>query len=295
MKDLSILIPTYNDVCYSLVSQLQQQAFALGIEYEIIVADDGSTNAASIAANRAINQFPHCKMIECGTNSGRAAIRNFLAVQAHYEWLLFIDSDMVVCRTDYLQQYAANEDAPVVDGGVVIGKRIAGNLRSMYEATAEQEHTAEKRNLSPYRDFHTANFMIHRDVMQAHPFDLRFRHYGYEDVLFGKRLQQDQIPICHIDNPLSFEVFETNADFVSKTEEGLNTLWQFRNELKGYSRLLEKADKLPSYPIRFWHRIFGRWERRNLTGSHPSLLVFNLYRMGYFMSLSATATVQSRK
>ena len=41
MKELSVLIPTYNDLCTELVTTLQQQAEKLGTSYEIIVADDG--------------------------------------------------------------------------------------------------------------------------------------------------------------------------------------------------------------------------------------------------------------
>lgn len=288
MKDISVLIPTYNDVCITLVKALQQQAEALDTSYEIIVADDGSTNAEAIEKNRLINHIEHCRLIERSENCGRAAIRNFLASQAHYSWLLFIDSDMVVCRDDFLQQYIHSEGYDVVDGGVSIGKIQKGNLRSIYEKASERHFTAEKRSQSSYRDFHTANFMIRRDLMLHYPFDERFRNYGYEDVLFGKTLEQQGIPILHLDNPLSFEVFESNADFVNKTEEGLRTLYHFRDELKGYSRMLALAQHLtPVIPlIRLWHRIFGGIERHHLTGKHPTLFIFNLYRIGYFISIN---------
>ncbi len=291
MKDISILIPTYNDVCHQLVSDLQQQATALGIGYEIIVADDGSTDTEVVAANRCINQLPHCRYIERRENAGRAAIRNFLAAEAQYDWLLFVDSDMVVCRNDYLQVYASSATEDIVYGGVSIGPLLAGNLRSMYECAAEHEHTLSRRQQAPYHDFHTANFMVHRDIMLEYPFDLRFRQYGYEDVLFGKQMQQAGIDIVHIDNPLSFERFETNEQFVRKTEEGLRTLHQFREELQGYSRLLSVFDgsSLLSYPTivaaRLWHRLLGSMERRNLMSSHPSLLLFKLYKLGYYATL----------
>lgn len=286
MRELSILIPTFNDPCSTLVGNLQQQAEELGISYEILVADDGSTQHNVLEENRSINALPHCQLIERRVNAGRAAIRNFLAQQARYAWLLFIDSDMVVCRNDYLRKYASCEETPIVDGGVVIGTCIPGNLRSMYEKAAESEHTYEERQQSPYRDFHTANFMIQRALMIEHPFDERFRNYGYEDVLFGKAMEQAGVPILHIDNPMSFEIFEENEHFVSKTEEGLRTLYQFRHELKGYSRLLDRAQTLPRTPIRWWHQLFGAMERRHLTGRHPSLWVFKIYKTGYFLSLS---------
>lgn len=287
MRELSILIPTFNDPCSTLVRNLQQQAEALGMTYEILVADDGSTQQNVLEENRSINSLPHCQLIERGVNAGRASIRNFLAQQAHYAWLLFIDSDMVVCRNDYLRKYASCEETSIVDGGVVIGARKRGNLRSLYEKAAESAHTPEERQLSPYRDFHTANFMIKRTLMLQHPFDERFRNYGYEDVLFGKAMEKAAIPILHIDNPMSFEIFEENEHFVSKTEEGLRTLYQFRHELQGYSRLLDRVQNLPHTPIRWWHKMFGAIERRLLTSRHPSLWVFNAYKIGYFLSLAS--------
>ncbi len=288
MKDLSILITTYNDNCVALVQTLQEQASLLDSDYEIIVADDGSTDSQVVQANRAINQLPHCQVIERDKNSGRAAIRNFLVQQAHHDWLLFIDSDMVVCRKDFLLRYAETPDSDlVVDGGVCIGKVIPGNLRSLYEKDAEKKHTAEKRRQTPYQHIHTANLFLHRDVMRQHPFDERFRHYGYEDVLLGKQLQKAAIAISHIDNPLSFEVFESNENFLSKTEEGLRTLYQFRDELNDYSNLLKLANKLKpiAFVVRKWHHRNKGRERRNLLGPNPCLKVFSLYRLGYFMSL----------
>lgn len=287
MRELSILIPTFNDPCSTLVNNLHQQAEALGMTYEILVADDGSTQQNVLEENRSINALPHCQLIERRVNAGRASIRNFLAQQARYAWLLFIDSDMVVCRNDYLRKYASCEETPIVDGGVVIGACKPGNLRSLYEKAAESKHTPEERQLSPYRDFHTANFMIRRTLMLEHPFDERFKSYGYEDVLFGKAMEKASVPILHIDNPMSFEIFEENEHFVSKTEEGLRTLYEFRNELQGYSRLLDHIQTLPHTPIRWWHQLFGAIERKHLTSRHPSLWVFNLYKIGYFLSIAS--------
>jgi hypothetical protein len=60
-KELSILIPNYNNVCVELVAVLQQQAEALGIDYEILVADDASPQKDTIPLNRPINELPHCR------------------------------------------------------------------------------------------------------------------------------------------------------------------------------------------------------------------------------------------
>lgn len=289
---LSILIPTYNDLCVKLVGVLRQQAEQTGIGYEILVGDDGSTDHEVVSENRQIDQWAHCRYLVQPQNTGRAAIRNRLAREARYDWLLFVDSDMTVVRPDYIGQYVAQDNADVVDGGVTIGgdaEVLKQNLRYLYEKASEHEHTAEMRQKKPYQDFHTANFLIRRDLMLSHPFDERFRYYGYEDVLFGKQLRADHIAIKHIDNPMGFCTFESNPDFVSKTEEGLRTLYQFQSELRGYSRLITLVEgihiPLILSLIRLSHRLFSGLIRHNLCGRHPSLKLFKFYKLGYYTTI----------
>lgn len=290
MQSLSVLIPTYNDVCVALVEQLLQLLQAANIQYEVIVADDGSTDEDIIAANRAINQLPSCRFIERQMNVGRAAIRNFLAMEAHFSYILFIDSDMTIISDQYIQRYLQVGDTTVIDGGVTIcDTNDASNLRYLYEKAEEPHHTATERQKCPYQHLHTANLFMQRDIILAHPFDERFRHYGYEDVLLGKTLHQHHVPILHIDNPLGMGTFETNDAFVAKTEEGLRTLYTFRNDLRGYSRLLTFVSgihlAIVRNLIRLWHQVFKKAERRNLCGYRPSLWIFKLYRLGYFLCL----------
>lgn len=289
-QEISVLIPTYNHVCVALVKGLAQQLEAVGGDYEIIVADDGSTDAATVAENQVINTLPHCRYIVREENVGRAAIRNFLVREAQQPYVLFIDSDMTLISDDYIRRYLDSDCDTVIDGGVAIGgdpDTLKGNLRYRYEKAEEARHTAPERQKTPYQHLHTANLLVRRDLMLDHPFDERFRHYGYEDVLLGKSFREQRIPIAHIDNPLGFCTFETNADFVAKTEEGLRTLGQFRDDLRGYSRLLTLISNIhiPAVltVIRLWHRLFGRLERRNLCGNRPSITVFKLYRLGYFI------------
>lgn len=224
-------------------------------------------------------------------NTGRACIRNWLAQQARYEWLLFVDSHMAVCKDDYIAEYLDTVDDVVYGGYVVKGdaEKLKGNLRYLYEKKAEPMHTAEMRIRSPYQDFHTSNFFVSRQVFINHPLDVRFRHYGYEDVLFGKQLQMAGISIDHISNPLAFDRFEDNARFMEKTEESLRTIYMFRDELRGYARLLDASDKLRQYRLHtpflwIYRKMKNRW-RRNLCGDKPSLLVFKLYKLGYYSEL----------
>jgi hypothetical protein len=133
--------------------------------------------------------------------------------------------------------------------------------------------------------------MIRTEVFAAHPLDTRFRAYGYEDVFLVKDLEHHGIKVLHIDAPLGFSQFETNAQFMAKTEEGLRTLCRFREELQGYSTLLYHVEKLRRlrltslvlFVFRQWRK---RW-RSNLQSAQPSLLRFKLYKLGYYLQLIA--------
>ena len=290
-KELSILIPNYNNVCVELVTVLQQQAEALGIDYEILVADDASPQKDTIPSNRPINELPHCRYIIKETNTGSAATRNYLGEQSQYHWLLFLDCDINIPDDHFLERYMSDTHEGVVNGGICIvdDDTLSHNLRYIYEKDAEPAHTAEKRQANKYHEFRSTNFMIEREAFKACPFDERFTRSGYEDVLFGKMLKQQQIPVTHIDNPVMMTKFETNPDYVTKIERSTRTLHTFRNELRGYSRILTFDSGIHisavRWIIRLWHRIFGNMERRNLCGSKPILKLFALYRLGYYLTL----------
>lgn len=295
IKSLSILIPNFNNVCTDLVRGLQEQAEALslnGLWYEIIVADDGSTDAATVETNKVINTYPHCSYIINKENRGRAAIRNFLAEKGRGEWVLFVDSDLFLCSDRYLQDYVEHEGQLVVYGGTQIGgdpHALRGNLRHLYEKKAEPSHTAVHRRKRPWRELSVCNCLMRRDVILAHPFDNRFKMYGYEDVLLGKRLAEAGVEIGHTDNPLRIDTFETNAEFIHKSEEALQTVVTFADELRGYSNIANAAARItrlvPAALIRVIHRVIHTFELRNLCGDHPSLTLFKLYKLGYFLSV----------
>lgn len=288
ITELSILLPTYNNVCLGMVETLQRQASSIeGLDFEILVADDGSTDRKALEANRHINQLEHCKLMECNVNRGRARIRNFLAEMAQYEWLLFLDSDVGI-RDGFIQNYVDTDaKASVYCGGITIQQNAAqwaDNLRYRYKEAFLKKNTTKSANQDPYKSFRSANFMARQSVMSAHKFNTNITTYGYEDVLLGKDLQQDGIPTMHIDNPVVIDHFENNAAFLKKMAVSCETLYTFRHELKGYSTLLnlvETLHKVHATPLvaRLFKSQRERFERR-LSGRRPSVKLFQLFRIG---------------
>ena len=286
---LSILLPVYNCHCEALVTELQRQCVESGTEFEIIVADDGSSVASYIEHNLRIERLEGVRYITRKQNVGRSAIRNFLISQAQGEWLLFIDGDLTLDNSHFIRRYLQAKSNVVV-GGIRIGgdpNRWKNNLRYRYEKAYEQQNTPQDRQCHATKHFRTTNFLAHKDIMTEHSFDENFVQYGYEDVLFGKSLAMDHIAITHIDNPITLDFFESNSEFLDKTEQSLRTLYTFRNQLKGYSQLLETAEKIKKLHLQKLvyaaYFLVGQRIKKHLQGNNPSIFLFNVYKLMYYI------------
>lgn len=288
---ISVLIPVYNDVCTRLVARVSEIAEATPeLVLEIIVADDGSDNAETIAENSHISAMPRCQYIKRTSNVGRAAIRNFLARQAKYEWLLYLDCDVEIPDNNFLSNYVkATVSCEVAYGGLSISgdsEMCHGNLRYIYEKHCEPRQSASMRAKHPYQSFRTTNFFIKKEVMLSHPFNEQIRTYGYEDVMLGKTLHDSSVNISHIDNQVHYTRYESNAAYLAKTAEAMHTLFDLRKDLASYSSLIKMQRRLHLWRLdTIIDRVFllmRRSWRRKLESPHPTLNVFNAYRLCIF-------------
>ena len=290
---LSILIPTFNRECVELVRTLSQQGARIkDLCFEIVVLDDCSTDSRVKATNRAILQIPHCRLLELEANVGRTRIRNLLAQEAQYPTLLYLDSDVQIVHSDFIARYLEYAQDDVVCGGVCIRPSdvLAGkNLRYCYEMSCLQKFDVAHRQKHPYQGFRTTNFMVRREVMLTYPFNERIRRYGYEDVFWGKTLKAAHIGIFHIDNSVAVDDFEPNDVFLKKTDEGLRTLLPIADELSGYSLVVDYASMLARWHVagllRFLYRQVKPILMANLLGHTPSVVFYNVYRLGEFLLL----------
>ncbi len=284
-KELSILLPTWNEVCVETVRCLKQQCDDIeGLKYEIIVADDGSTDRSCVSANRTINHMANCRLLEKQTNTGSGSTRNLMVLESRFAWILFLDCDMIIPPGLIARYLEVETEAEVINGGICVSENgPKNNLRFLYERSAAPRHSAHMRNKHPYRAFRSTNFLVTKSVMQRCPFYEPLKRF--EDNYFGYELEREQIKIAHIDNPTVLESFEDNALYVSKLECDLRILDEYREQLHTCSALLRLADRLHGNPagwlVRRWHLLFGKTERRNLSGSRPFLPLLSLYRLGY--------------
>lgn len=283
---LSILIPTYNESCTRQIQQLLEQ---LPEECEIIVADDGSTDDEVKAANRAIATLPHCRLWESPVNIGRAAIRNKLVGMAEGEWVLSLDAATEIIDKDFIAQYLrateqCSED--VFIGGVVYPEDCAVpyRLRWTYERYYRQKKEKGKDQRAVLK---TGNCLIRRKALLEIPFNECIKQYGYEDSLLGEELLRHGYTMCNIATRVLIRKFDRNEDYLRKMHEANHVLRQYATELRHSSLLLQAAEKLEhlhlTWLVRVWHRVFHRLIERQLCSAHPSVTLFQLWRLGDFM------------
>ncbi len=288
IESLSILLPTYNCDCRCLVEELHKQCSSIdSLDFEIVVADDGSSDKSFIEKNQVITKFPEVRYLLREKNSGRAAIRNFLTREALKKWILFIDGDLSLDNPDYIRKYIES-NGDVVVGGITIAGYHPDNLRWRYEKECEEAHSLKNRREKKL-ELHT-NFLVRRKHLFDHPFDERFRKYGYEDVLLGKQLVEAGLSVHHIDNPVVFDKYESNEHYLHKCEEALQTLWKFRSELKGYSRILVLIEKFKKIHIlvalHLVYQLIHTLLISRIISNKPSIYAFNIYKMLYFAHLA---------
>lgn len=298
IQELSILIPVYNDDATLLVKSLSKQAQAIsGLCYEIIVFDDGSTDVTSVEINKTLTLLPHCRYVNVEHHDCRAAMRNDMFKQAKYDWHLMIDARLTLMNDDFLMRYLCcgvqvGEVAcggVCVDGGLLTAQLYSENLRFRYEKHEESKHSYIVRKSEPYKAFRTTNFFYYKSVLEQVPYNEQVKGYGYEDVLLGKALREKKIKVNHIDNPVAYTKFEQNKVYLRKIEEALSTLHAFEGELNNYSPLLHARNILRKLhllgPFRKFHALCKGWELMNLCSNKPSLFIFKLYKLGYYVSL----------
>lgn len=285
---LSVLIPTYNYTCYKLVQDLHEQLLQCGIEYEVIVMDDGSFEQVKIIANRKINELDGCRYIYNKANVGRAAVRNRLADAATGDWLLFMDSDAKVVRSDYIAKYIAelNEhatDIVIIQGGICHEQECLDpnrTLRWLYEKTYES------KNGIVGNFFTTFNFMMSKETFNSVRFDETYTGYGGEDIKFGIDAREKHVQFITIDNPLLHSGLDTNEVYLKKVEESLKTFRQHEAELS-CTRIITfvRQYRVLSFVAGLLFPVAKCCLQKNLLGQNPNMCLFALYKLGYYTSL----------
>lgn len=290
---ISILIPVFNVAVYSLVQELSEQLKTLKTEGEILVYDDASKDLFK-DQNNSVTILENVFYRELEKNYGRIGIRQLLAENAKYDWLLFLDCDSTIINKDYLDNYlqALTMEFDVCAGGTVYPEDIpaACNKRLHWKYGTEREAVKGSSNA-----FHTNNFCIRKEVFLQLNFPLQLSGYGHEDTWMEIELNRDKKNICFINNSVLHEGLEDTPIFLEKTKNALKNLLSLATIFgEGVIR-----DKVSLYNLFYWQKKFGLSKiislslkkkidkiESNLKSCNPSIIQFDLYRLYYLIQIA---------
>jgi len=292
---LSILIPTYNYNIVTLVNKVYKQALDAKILFEIIIADDCSTDKAVIDENKEIEELEFCTLIRNKENIGRTATRNLLANKAKYNQLLFLDSDVVPKYDDFISRFNLKEikNYQVIYGGVsYFEEKPEENKVLRWKYGKEREAKSVAKRLKEPFFIISQNLMIKKDIFLKLN-NINTNAYGL-DILFSNNLKVNNITVNHIDNPVYHLGLETNNTFIKKSLEAVKTTVQLENKgiidndlrplQKSYLRL--KKNKL-TLIFSFFISKLKKLMEHNFLSKNPNLFWFDLYRLNYYIELKS--------
>jgi GT2 family glycosyltransferase len=180
---ISVVMPVYN--AEQLLGEcLTALNASRGVDYEILVVDDSSTDRS-----RAIAEANGCRVIASGGRLGPAGARNRGVEQARGEIVFFVDSDVIV-RPDTLQRLADAFADTSVDGVIAVQAPAMRfrNLCSRYK-NLWMHYTYVRRAGEDVPLFYTTAAAIRRRVfLDAGGFDLNYTNPNVEDTDFGQKL-----------------------------------------------------------------------------------------------------------
>ena len=293
---LSVLIPIYNYNAYPLVLELHKQCLESKIDFEILCQDDASQSSLNVF-NENINSLSNCSFVSLKQNVAHRENRNLLAENTKYGYLLFIDGDSIIIRDNYIKEYISHLlDFDIIFGGRLHPKNCPSDnqkLRWKYGKFIEDK-SAENRKKKPYQSLLFNNTLIKKDCFNKVKFDKYMKKYGHDDTQLSYQLSVLKSKVNHIENPVEHGHIDTNLVYLNKTKESLENLYQLHQEGKidtEFVRIIQLHQFLRRTKLIFViskiYMFFEKSISKNLTGSNPNLLIFNLFRVGYLCKISA--------
>ncbi len=279
----------------ALVHALHEQCVESKLAFEINLIDDASTTNCGTCNAQLATEFTNINYTALPANIGRAAIRNLLARTSKYTNLLYMDCDSMPCNNTYISNYIPylNTMQVVYGGRAYSDDAIAPNyfLHWLYGSKREVK-TAQQRALQPYMSFLSNNFLVHKNIITQHTFNDAITQYGHEDTLWAMLLQQNNVPLLHIDNAFYHIGLDDANAFIHKTKlavHNLHTLNGQYSQAFANVKLLRYAKPITQLKLKnivvFCVRKTEHKLLNNLNSVTPSLLALDVLKLYWYLSI----------
>jgi len=202
---VSIIIPTYNERAYlrRLVGQVLRAELPGGIDREIIIVDDGSTDGTrGLVANLAREHPDSIRAVYQNPNQGKgAAIRQGIA-ETTGDFIIFQDADLEYNPAEYasLLEPILNGDADVVYGSRFARRRMR-RVFNYHHALGNKflTHLSNMTTGLDLTDMETCYKAFRSDILRTIP--IRSKRFGIEPEITAKIAKRDcrvyEVPISY--------------------------------------------------------------------------------------------------
>jgi glycosyltransferase involved in cell wall biosynthesis len=187
MPFFSVIVPAFDnhDSLDACLRSIRESSFQ---DFELLVADDGSAEGASI---RRTAESHGARIIRRETNGGPAAARNAAAGDARGEILVFLDSDVTVHRETLerlADAFSREPDLDAVMGSYDSSPQVVGTVAAFRNLLHAHVH---HRSAGPATTFWTGCGGVRRErFLSLGGFDESYQRPAIEDVEFGMRLHR---------------------------------------------------------------------------------------------------------
>lgn len=289
MIGLSICVPVYNFNCIASVKALCEQIEHLNIESEVLVIDDASPIELIELQSFKNSKYKYEKL---NKNIGRAKIRNLLARKALFNYILFIDGDSGILDNfiqNFISEILKNPNHIIYGGTLHQNPSRSNKLRFSYSKQFEY-HEFAKRNIAPYSNFRTNNFVSPSYILEKIPFNESLTKYGHEDSFFSFQLEENKINLTHIKNPVIHLESDTNIEFIKKTKAGLDNLIFLEKQYPNFAqhiKLLQIVNSSKLFKIKIVKVISKKLSRlfETISIKTNNAFSFQIFKFFYIISI----------
>ncbi|HVT43245.1 MAG TPA: glycosyltransferase [Thermoanaerobaculia bacterium] len=220
----SIVIPTHNriDTLLRVLGSLDQQANAPS--FEVIVVNDGSTDATAEVIDRALRlgTFRFHLVFITQPNSGPGRARNRGVESAKGRFVVFIGDDTVpepLFLSEHARVHEQSGNDPFLAclgyTGWPDGETVTPFMDHINDFGLQFGYKLiRSRTVVPFNFFYTSNISLDRSLLASNPFDTSFPSAAWEDIElayrldgFGLRIHYNQEAITRHYHPMTVDSF----------------------------------------------------------------------------------------
>ena len=204
---LTVIIPTYNRsaILKKCLDALTHQALSADL-YEIVVADDGSSDDTRRTVERCAADSPVPIIYLWQSNAGANAARNLSVAEAGGQLLLFINDDTVAAPTMLAEHLRTHQRYPnervAVLGRVTISQEVPYSMFAKIHLDASYALWRGKWELD-WRAFYTCNVSVKKRFLERYGlFEESMRYH--EDIELSERLSHHGLKLIYNPHALGY-------------------------------------------------------------------------------------------